>query len=371
MPTRHTPYHQRFVELGAEMGDRIGFDAAVVFTSTQQEHMATRGGIGLYDVYYQGPIDIKGPDAQALLDHLLARDVPRRMAADGQVLYSSICNGSGGMIDDLTAYRLGPEHYWLIATPSRAETIERYVTELARDRRAYVTNCISGTGYLSVQGPGSRELLAPMTAADLSAEQLPYFRAVQTSVADVPTLVSRTGYSGELGFELYYPRDYALHMWDALTEAGATPCGLGALRSTRMEKKYPLYGLDVSETTSPIEAGLTWAVDLDAGSFVGRDALARQRDEGISRLLTGIEFPDLSHVPAAGDVVASANGEELGTLTSTDSGWFLGRALAMGYLPADLPAGSAVTLTSPDGTTVDASTTHRPFYDPEGTRVRT
>ena len=283
MPTRHTPYHQRFVELGAEMGDRIGFDAAVVFTSTQQEHMATRGGVGLYDVYYQGPIDIKGPDAQALLDHVLARDVPRRMATDGQVLYSSVCNESGGMIDDLTAYRLGPEHYWLVATPSRAETIERYVTEHARERRAYVTNCISGTAYLSVQGPGSRELLAPLAAADLSAEHLPYFRSVQTSVAEVPTLVSRTGYSGELGFELYYPRDYALHMWDALTAAGATPCGLGALRSTRMEKKYPLYGLDVSETTSPLEAGLAWAVDLDAGPFVGRDALARQRDEGISR----------------------------------------------------------------------------------------
>ena len=370
MPTRHTPYHQRFVELGAEMGDRIGFDAAVVFTSTQQEHLATREGVGLYDVYYQGPIDIKGPDAQALLDHVLARDVPRRMATDGQVLYSSVCNEAGGMIDDLTVYRLGPEHYWLIATPSRAETIERYVTEHARDRRAYVTNCISGTAYLSVQGPGSRELLAPLTAADLSAEHLPYFRSVQTSVAEVPTLVSRTGYSGELGFELYYPRDYALHMWDTLTAAGATPCGLGALRSTRMEKKYPLYGLDVSETTSPLEAGLAWAVDLDAGPFVGRDALARQRDEGLSRVLTGIELPDLSHVPAAGDVVSSEDGEALGTLTSTDSGWFLGKALAMGYLPAELPSGSVVTVTSSGGTTVEASTTHRPFYDPEGTHVR-
>jgi aminomethyltransferase len=233
-----------------------------------------------------------------------------------------------------------------------------------------VTNCISGTAYLSVQGPGSRELLAPLAAADLSAEQLLYFRSQQTSIAEVPTLISRTGYSGELGFELYYPRDYALHMWDALTSAGATPCGLGALRSTRMEKRYPLYGLDVSETTSPLEAGLGWAVDLDAGPFVGRDALARQREEGLSRLLTGIELPDLSHVPAAGDAVSSAGGDELGTLTSTDSGWFLGKALAMGYLPADLSSGSVVTVTTPGGTTVEATTTHRPFYDPEGTRVR-
>ena len=371
MPTRHTPYHQRFIELGAEMGDRIGFDAAVAFTSTQQEHMATRGSVGLYDVYYQGPIDIKGPEAQALLDHVLARDVPSRLATDGQVLYASVCNDAGGMIDDLTAYRLGPEHYWLIATPARAEAVERHVTELARDRRAYVTNCISGTAYLSVQGPGSRALLQPLTVADLGTDALPYFRFVSTTLADVPALLSRTGYSGELGYELYYPRDYALHMWDTMITAGATPCGLGALRSTRMEKKYPLYGLDVSEATSPLEAGLGWAVDLDAEPFVGRAALRRQRDEGVDRLLTGIELPDLTHVPAAGDAVSDADGRALGELTSTDRGWFLGKALAMAYLPADLPSGTSVTLTSPDGSAAAGVTTHRPFYDPEGTRVRT
>jgi aminomethyltransferase len=352
------------------MGDRIGFDAAVVFTSTEAEHIATRTGVGLYDVYYQGPIDIKGPDAQALLDQVLARDVPRRLASEGQVLYSSVCNAEGGMIDDLTAYRLGPEHYWLIATPSRAEVVQAHVTEQARDRRAYVTNCISGTAYLSVQGPGSRELLAPLTAADLSDESLPYFRFVETVVADVPTLVSRTGYSGELGYELYYARDYALHVWDTLVATGATPCGLGALRSVRMEKKYPLYGLDVGETTSPLEAGLGWAVDLGSTTFIGRDALMRQRDEGITRLLVGIEFPDLSFVPAAGDVVSGLDGNELGTLTSTDRGWFLGKALAMGCLPAGLLPESAVTVTSADGAKGEGLTTDRPFYDPEGVRVR-
>lgn len=370
MPTRHTPYHQRFIELGAEMGDRIGFDAAVVFSSTEREHMATRESVGLYDVYHQGPIDIKGPDAQALLDQVLARDVPRRLATDGQVVYASVCDDAGGMIDDLTAYRLGPEHYWLIATPSRVETVERHVTEIARDRRAYVTNCVSGTAYLSVQGPGSRAVLQSFTSADLAGDVLPYFRCAWTTVADVPTLLSRTGYSGELGFELYYPRDYALHMWDTLTAAGATPCGLGALRSTRMEKKYPLYGLDVSQTTSPLEAGLSWAVDLEAEPFIGSEALRRQRDQGVDRLLTGIALADLSHVPAAGDAVSDADGRALGELTSTDRGWFLGRALALGYLPADLPSGTSVTLTSPDGDVVDGVTTHRPFYDPDGTRVR-
>lgn len=352
------------------MGDRIGFDAAVVFTSTETEHIATRTGVGLYDVYYQGPIDIKGPDAQALVDHVLARDVPRRLARDGQVLYSSVCNDVGGMIDDLTAYRVGSQHYWLIATPSRADIVAQHITEQARDRRAYITNCISGTAYLSVQGPGSRELLAPLVAAELSNEALPYFGFVETIVADVPALVSRTGYSGELGFELYYARDFALHMWDTLVAAGATPCGLGALRSVRMEKKYPLYGLDVSETTSPLEAGLGWAVDLEAQGFIGRDALLRQRDAGITRLLAGIELSDLSTVPAAGDVVSGPGGEALGTLTSTDRGWFLGKALALGYLPAGLPAGSIVSVATADGVHAEGRTTDRPFYDPDGQRIR-
>lgn len=372
MPVRHTPYHQRFVELGAEMGDRIGFDCAIVFTSTEEEHLATRRGVGCYDVYYQGPIDLKGPDAEALLDRLLVRDVPRRLASDGQVVYSSVCNGDGGMIDDLTAYRLGPEHYWLIATPARAEAVLAHATEQARDLRAYVTNCISGTAYLSVQGPDSRELLQPLTEADLSTDALPYFRFVETVVAEVPMVVSRTGYSGELGYELYYPRDYAHHVWDTIVSAGATPCGLGALRSTRMEKAYPLYGLDADETTSPLEAGLAWAVDLDGpGEFIGRDALLRQRDDGVTRLLAGIEFGDLSYVPEIGDVVLGEEDAQLGTVTSSDRGWFLGEALALAYLrPEVVEEGGVVRVTTESGGSGEGRVTDRPFYDPEGLRVR-
>src|SRR5205085_8819261 len=204
-------------------------------------------------------------------------------------LYSSLCNERGGMIDDLTCYRLSPEHFWLIATPARAETVAAWATEHAEGMHAYVTNTISGTAYLSVQGPSSREVLSTITDADLSASALPYFRFVETVVAEVPTLVSRTGYSGELGYELYAPRDYAEHLWDAVLEAGADagmePCGLGALRSVRMEKKYPLYGLDVSEETSPLEAGLVWAVDLDKQEFIGSEALTQQEETGVSRRL--------------------------------------------------------------------------------------
>jgi len=371
---RQTPYYEKFVALGAELGERIGFDAAVTFTTTEEEHLATRNAVGVYDVYYQGPIDIKGPDAEALLQKVLARDVPRRLS-DGGVLYSSVCNGSGGMIDDLTAYRLSSEHFWLVATPARAATVESWVREQAHDMRAYVTNTVSGTAYLSIQGPGSRELIASLApATDLSTDALPYYRFIETEVAEIPTLVSRTGYSGELGYELYYPRDYASHMWDAVFEAGADlgakPAGLGALRSTRMEKKYPLYGLDVSEETTPLEASLGWAVDLDGDDFIGRDALCAQRDEGTTRTLVGVEFAGTAFLPAIGDSIA-ADGREVGKVTSSDTGWFLGKNLAMGYVRSGIGSGSQVTVSAADGSgSAVGRVTYEAFYDPDRQRVR-
>lgn len=374
MARRHTPYYHRFVELGAEIVDRIGFDAALSFTSVREEHLATRNAVGVYDVYYQGPIDVKGPDAEALLQRLAVRDVARRLD-DGGVLYTSLCNDGGGIIDDLTIYRLAAEHFWIIATPARAETVEGWVTEQARGSRAYVTNTISGTAYLSVQGPRSRELLSRLCQADLSSEALPYFRFLRTVVADVPTILSRTGYSGELGYELYYPRDYAEHIWDSVLDAGrdlgAVPAGLGALRSVRIEKKYPLYGLDLDETASPLEGGLEWTVDFDRGDFVGRDALLGQRDAGVSRRLVGIAFSDMEFLPGAGDEV-SLEGRPVGKVTSSDHGWHVGTTLALASVaPGAALEGAEVTLTSAEGGSSRAGrVTTRPFYDPEGARLR-
>jgi aminomethyltransferase len=372
VPRKQTPYFHKFIELGAELADRIGFDAAVVFTSTEEEHLATRNAGGIYDVYSQGPLDVKGPDAARLLSKVAARDVERRMTEDGRVLYTSLCNASGGMIDDLTVYRLGAEHFWVIATPSRAAIVEAWLEQHAADMAAYITNVIPGTAYLSIQGPRSRELLSGLTDTDLSSEALPYFRCTRAEVADVPMVISRTGYSGELGYELYYPRDYAEAIWDAVIEAGrplgAVPAGLGALRSVRIEKRYPLYGLDLDETTSPLEAGLGWAVDLDdRGDFLGAEALRRQRDEGITRTLVGLAFQDLAPLPKPGDAVL-VGGEEAGTVTSADRGYALGRSLALGYVRPDAGSGAAVEVKGE--ATWPATVTLEPFYDPKGERLR-
>lgn len=373
MARKHTPYYHKFVALGAEIVDRLGFDAALKFSSVEAEHRATREAAGVYDVYYQGPLDVKGRDAHDLLQRLLVNDLDR--IGDGGVLYSSMCNEQGGMLDDLTCYRLSGDHYWLVATPSRAAVIERWVTEHARDMNAYVTNCVSGTAYLSIQGPRSRETLAKLTDADLSTAALPYYTFTHATIAEVPTLLSRTGYSGELGYELYYPRDYAEHMWDAVLVAGADlgvlPAGLGALRTVRMEKKYPLYGLDLSESTTPVEANLGWTVRRDKRGYIGEQVLRQQKDEGPSRLLVGLAFADLDFLPAPGDVIA-AGGQEVGKVTSADRGWWLGTSLAMGYIAREAAtAGAEVTVTSAaSGESYPAVVHTRAFYDPEMRRAR-
>jgi aminomethyltransferase len=371
MARRHTPYYHQFVALGAEIVDRIGFDAAYRFTTVEAEHIATRTAAGMYDVYYQGAVDVKGLDAETFLNSVLVNDVTRM--TDGGVLYSSALNEAGGMIDDLTVFRFSPRHYWLCPTPSRVDRVVAHLTEQARGRLAYVTNCVPGTAYLSIQGPRSREILAGLTDIDLSTPALPYYRFTQGTLAEVPVVLSRTGYSGELGYELFYSRDYADHMWLALLDAGEPyglkPAGLGALRSVRIEKKYPLYGLDLDETTSPYEAGVGWTVHLDKDEFIGRGALLRQREAGLTRSLVGIAFEGLAFLPKPGDGV-SLDGRSIGKITSADTGYTLGRTLALGYLEPAITDGTAVLVTTDDGTSAAGVVHHAALYDPERTRVR-
>jgi aminomethyltransferase len=373
MARRHTPYYHKLVGLGAEMADRIGFDAAVRFTSVAEEHLATRERAGVFDVYYQGVVDVKGSDAETFLDAHVVNGVAALV--DGQVLYTSVLNEEGGMVDDLTLVRRAADHFWVFPTPSRVDLVTAWLTERAAGRHAYITNVTSGTAYLSIQGPRSRETLAKLTDLDLSTSVLPYYHATTGVVADVPALVSRTGYSGELGYELFYPRDYAEHIWDAVLDAGAefgiAPCGLGALRSVRMEKKFPLYGLDLNETTSPLEASLAWTVKFDKGDFVGRDALVRQRDEGVARRLIGIAFDGTEFLPKAGDAIEH-DGRRVGAVTSSDTGHALGRTLAMGYVePSAAVDGTVVRVIAAEGGASVAGVVHtRAFYDPGRERVR-
>ena len=371
------PYWHQQKALGAEFADRIGFDAAVRYTTTEAEHLATRQAAGLYDVYNQVMVEVRGRDAQKLLRSTLVNDVAR--IADGKVLYSSLCKPEGGMVDDLTCYRHSATHFQLSPTPSRVDRVVAWLGEHAAGLDVVVTNLGAGLAFLSVQGPASRDILRKLTDADLSTAVLPYYSFSHATVAEVPrVMIARTGYSGELGFELFYPGEYAEHMWDAVMKAGTPlglkPCGLGALRTVRMEKRYPLYGLDLDETTSPFEAELGWTVQLSERDFVGREALARQRAQGVSRKLALIEFADLSAVPAIGDEIRLAGGNAtIGKVTSAEVGWYLRRALALGYIGAEQAREGTkvdVTLKAKGGASLSGVVRLKAPYDPERKRAR-
>lgn len=372
MPHRRSPYHQKYLELDAELVDRIGYDAPHRFSTTDAEHVATRTAAGLYDVYHQGMVDIKGRDAEALLQQICVNDIAR--IGDGEVLYSSLCNDQGGMIDDLTIYRVSGDHYFLSPTPSRVDVVVAHLTEQARGQNAYVTNVVPGTGFISVQGPNSRAIVARLTDLDVSSSALPYYTFATTTVAKIPAYLARTGYSGELGYEVFYSVEYAMHMWEAVfaagQELGITPCGLGALRSVRMEKRYPLYGLDLDETTSPIEANLGWTVRFSKPAFNGRCALVRQKEEGVNRQLVAIEFADLEFLPATGDAV-TFDGEVVGKVTSADRGYFITKSIALGYLRPDYAAtGTNVIVTDKSGESATGTVNQKAAYDPDREKVR-
>jgi aminomethyltransferase len=374
---KHGPYWHQQKALGAEFADRIGFDAAVRYTTTEAEHLATRQAAGLYDVYNQVMVEVRGRDAMKLLRQMLVNDVSR--IGDGKVLYSSLCKPDGGMVDDLTCYRHSPTHFQLSPTPSRVDRVLAWLGEHGGDMDAVVTNLGAGLAYLSVQGPASRDILKTLTDADLSSAALPYYSFTHAAVAEVPrVMVSRTGYSGELGFELFYPGEYAEHMWEAVMVAGKplglTPCGLGALRTVRMEKRYPLYGLDLDESTSPLEADLGWTVHFNERDFIGREALVRQRAQGVARKLVLIEFADLAAVPAGGDEIRRGTERAtIGKVTSAEPGWHLRRALALGYVGAEHARDGTkveVTLKAKDGARLLGTIRLAAPYDPDRRRAR-
>jgi aminomethyltransferase len=369
--TRQTPFHHQQAALGAEFVDRYGFAAAAHYGSVEAEHAATRSAVGVFDVYYQTMIDVQGPDALALLQSVTVNDLSR--LAPGSALYTSLCNERGGIVDDLTLFCLGRSHYWLCPTPSRVAKVEAWLNLHRDGREAGVVPLGYRNAYLSVQGPNSRTLLSRLASADLSDAALEYFRFTWDDVAGVPgTMVSRTGYSGELGFELFFPSEYAAHMWERLFEAGQDlgirPCGLGALVTLRMEKKYPLYGADLTEEISPLEAGLSWTVKLDKGPFVGRQALAEQRRTGVERRLVQFVFADMSADVAPGDRVIWGGGT-IGTLTSVAKGFTVGRTLALGYVASAAAVdGTDVAIQAKAGL-VPAVVNNAPLYDPERKRL--
>ena len=332
IPLKRTPLYDAHVRAGARMVEFGGWEMPVQYTGIIDEHRRVRAAVGLFDVSHMGEFEIEGPTALSALQGLTTNDIGTLEV--GQVQYSLLCYPDGGIVDDLTVYRLGADHYMVTVNASNIEKDWAWVTTHAGMGRW--RNVSAETGLIAVQGPRAEALVARLSDVDVPA--LGYYRCARGKVAGVAALLSRTGYTGEDGFEIYVPWSETERVWTALLDAGssveAAPIGLGARDTLRLEMRYALYGNDIDASTNPLEAGLGWVVKPAKGEFIGRAAIERVRSEGPKRRLIGLEMADRSIARHGYAVVAE--GRRVGDVTSGSYGPSVDRSIAMAYVEAPL-----------------------------------
>jgi aminomethyltransferase len=337
---RRTPLFDLHVAAGARMVDFGGWDMPVGYGSQIEEHHAVRRGAGMFDVSHMCTVDLRGAGVRPLLLRLLANDVGR-LAAPGKSLYSCMLRPDGGVIDDLIACYLDEKWFRVVVNAGTADKDLAWIKEHAKQIGVAVV-ARRDLAMIAVQGPDARAKAAPfLPAADRAAAAAlgVFFGAA----FDDEWFVSRTGYTGEDGFEVALPSEAAAGFWSALKEAGVAPCGLGARDTLRLEAGMNLYGNDMDETVTPLESGLAWTVALDGGrDFIGKAALEKQRAAGVARRLTGLLLEDRGVLRAHQKVFAGAAGE--GEVTSGTFSPTLERSIALARLPAAAAGGVEVDI---------------------------
>ncbi len=327
-PLKKTPLNKVHHELKARMVDFGGWDLPVWYTSILAEHKAVRSRAGMFDVSHMGRVWVTGKKAEAFLDRLLTKSVPRLDIGDAQLCL--LCLENGGILDDLVVYHVGVERYLVVWN---AANIEQKLEWLFRwsgsDPDIIIEDNSSNTIMLAVQGPAVCQL---KNLKDVS--HLPRFGITQTKIGNLSALVSRTAYTGEDGFEIITDAANALPLWESFIEQGVKPCGLGARDSLRLEAGMMLYGHDMDTHTNPFEAGLGWLVDLEKGDFIGKDALLEIKHQGVNRKLVGFKING-REIPRSGYRIFKS-GQEVGQVTSGGYAPSLGIGIGLGYVPIEL-----------------------------------
>ncbi len=336
-----TPLNQIHRDLGARMVDFGGWDMPVQYSGVIDEHQAVREAAGLFDVSHMGEVEVKGANALAFIQYLTINDAEKLV--DGQVQYSAMCYAEGGVVDDVTLYRFNASHYLFCVNASNTDKdfawMERVLAESAITD-VTLTNRSAEFAQIALQGPKSEAILSELT--DVALADLVYYHFCEGAVADVEMIISRTGYTGEDGFELYLPAESAVDVWQALMAAGSPkgllPIGLGARDTLRLEKGYALYGHELSKDISPLEAGLAWITKLDKEDFVGKASLVDQKAGGVPRRRVGLVMQERG-VPRDGYPVFAGE-REVGVVTS-------------GTMSPTLKVGVALALVDPDSAKAD------------------
>jgi aminomethyltransferase len=329
---KKTPLHERHRAMGARMVPFGGWDMPVEYTGLAAEHTAVRERAGLFDVSHMGEIEIAGKDALAAVQKVSCNDASRLQI--GQAQYSGLMSPRGTYVDDLLVYRLGSQHFLLVVNASHIAADYEHILRHVGELNAAVVDASARYALLAVQGPRAIDVLQPLTGVDLAA--LKYYWFAHGEVANVRATVSRTGYTGEDGFEVFVPPQSADRVWQAILDAGRDvellPCGLGARDTLRLEAAMALHGNDIDDTTTPLEAGLGWTVGWSKGEFLGSDVLRDQKSHGVTRKLVGFEMRERGIARHGYPIVIA--GEEAGTVTSGTQTPTLKKAIGLGYVPA-------------------------------------
>ncbi len=344
---------------GARMVEFGGWEMPVEYAGITQEHLAVRNAAGLFDVSHMGEIEVRGPGALALLQHITSNDASRLKVFQAQ--YSALMLPNGATVDDCVVHRLADDSYFLCVNAANTDKDFEWVSAANRFG-AEVRNVSGQYSQLALQGPRAAVILARVTDAEL--HRLRYYWFVEAACCGVNGILARTGYTGEDGFEFYFPPQRSEAVWSGLLEAGKPdglmPCGLGARNTLRLEAAYPLYGHELDEETTLLEANLGWVCKLDKGDFVGRDALAAQREKGLRKKLIGFEMTERGIARDGYDVLVE--GRRLGTVTSGSPAPFLKKSIGLAYVPPDCAEPGREFQIDIRGKAIGARQVALPFY---------
>jgi aminomethyltransferase len=324
-----TPLNQIHKDMGAKMTNFGGWEMPVEYTGIIEEHKAVRNQCGLFDVSHMGEILISGENAAKSLQKIITNDLQK--LEPGKIIYTPICKPDGGIIDDLLVYCLQEDQYLMVVNASNIEKDFKWINNHLLEKTK-ADNLSNKYAMLALQGPESKKILTQLTDIDLNS--LDYYRFRQAKAAGIEMIISRTGYTGELGYELYFEPEAAVKIWDQLMEAGSDfglkACGLGARDTLRLEKAYPLYGNDIDETTNPYQAGLSWTVAINKGDFIGREKLIEIEKNCCQQKLSSFKITGRGMARHGYEVYAEQ--EKIGEVTSGSYSPTLEESIGLAYL---------------------------------------
>lgn len=327
---KKTCLHDRHVALGAQMSPFGGFDMPIQYEGIVEEHMAVRNACGVFDVSHMGEVNISGPDAEKFVGHIFSNDV--REMPDGKILYGMMLNDRGGVVDDLLVYKRGENNFFLVINASNIDKDLDWITSNAAGYDLEIDNLSDHLGELAVQGPEAEQVMEQELG--IACRDLAFYTFKESELDGSHILVSRTGYTGEDGFEIYADHATIVRLWDILIESGrAKPCGLGCRDTLRFEVGLPLYGDELADDISPLEAGLGIFVKLDKPEFIGKEALAIQKAEGAPRKLVGLELADRA-IPRHGYEVLDMDDNVVGYVTTGYRGISVDKSIAAALVDA-------------------------------------